>query len=114
MSIPLATTTISVLRRDVDDVDPYDTPPAASTIAAGVRAVIGSPAGAEDITGAEQETVTFRLDCDPTDLQHRDQVVDDQTGDVFDVVWSRDRTGLGLDYTQAGLRQVQGPFEETG
>lgn len=111
MSIPLATTTISVLRADIDGVDPYDPAPAASTIATGVRAVISSPSGSENIVGAEQETVTFRLDCDPTNLTHHDQVVDETSGETFDVVWARQRSGLGLDYTQAGLRQVQGPTE---
>lgn len=109
MSIPIATTTVSVLRADWDDADPYDPAPVPSTIASGVRAVISSPSGTEQVQGGQQEVVTFRLDCDPTDIQHRDQIVDDATGDVFDVVWSRDRSGLGIDYTQAGLRQVEGP-----
>lgn len=114
MTIPLATTTISVHRYNLDDVDPYDPPPTPTTVAVGVRAVISSPSGTEQVAGGQQEIVTFRLDCDPVDLQHRDQIVDDTTGDVFDVVWARDRTGLGLDYTQADLRRVAGPFEETG
>jgi hypothetical protein len=114
VSIPIATTTVSVLRADLDNVDPYDPAPTPATVASGVRAVISSPAGTEQVAGGQQEIVNFRLDCDTTDLRHRDQIVDDASGERFDVVWVHDRTGLGLDYTQAGLRQVEGPFEETG
>lgn len=110
MSIPLATTTVSVRRYNLDDVDPYDPKPTPTTVTSGVPAVISSPSGTEQVEGGQQEVVTFRLDCDPVDLQHDDQIVDDATGDVFEVVWVRNRVGFGLDYTQAELRQVNGPF----
>lgn len=107
--IPVATTTIAVLRRSVLATDdPYEVTAVPAAVAEGVRAVIGAPSGLEVLAGGSQEDVTHRLDCDTTDLRSTDQVEDEATGDTYDVVWARDRTGLGLDHTVAGLRQVTG------
>lgn len=110
MGIPIATTTISVLRRQVLATDdPYEVTAAAEVAASGVRAVIGAPSGTELVVGAAgQEDVTHRLDCDTVALESTDQVRDDVTSEVFNVVWARQRSGLGLDHTVAGLRQVSG------
>lgn len=105
--IPLPTTSISVLRVPADDLrDPYEAQPAASLVASGVRAHIGSQGGTEVRRGGAQETVTWRLDADPVDLRHGDQVLDERTGDTFTVDSARLRTGLGWDHVEAGLRQV--------
>lgn len=110
MSIPIATTTITVLRRAVLATDdPYEVTAAAEVVTSGVRAVIGAPSGTELVTGAAgQEDVTHRLDCDPVALVSTDQVRDEVSLEVFNVVWARQRTGFGLSHTVAGLRQVTG------
>jgi hypothetical protein len=105
--IAVATTTITISRATpADDQDPYDTPAAPATTATGIRAVIGSESGRLTFSGSAQETVTWRLTADPCDLRALDLVVDDQTGDTYQVQWSRARTGLGLDHTEARLQQV--------
>lgn len=108
--IPIATTTITVKRSAVDAAaDPYDAPAAPAVVATGVRAHISAPAGTETVAGtAAQEVVRFRLDCDPVDVNNRDTVVDDVTGDVYEVVWARARHGLGLDHVEAELLEVTG------
>ena len=109
MSIPLATTQISVLRVAADPArDPYDAKPAAAVIASGIRAHISTPNGREQTAGGSQEVVEFRLSCDPVDLRHTDQVQDEATGAVYEVTWARAREGLGLDHVEAGLKQVAG------
>lgn len=109
MAIPLHTTTITVLRVATDPGrDPYDALPEPAVVAAGVRAHLSSPSGRERTAGGSQEVVEFRLACDPVDLRHTDQVRDETTGLVYEVVWTRERQALGLDHTQAGLKQVTG------
>lgn len=106
MAIPLATTTITVLRSDQDGTrDAFDTLTFAE-IATAVRAVIGSESGSETNTSSSSQDVTFRLDCDVCDLRHDDRVSDEQTGDIFEVEWVWLRGGLGLDHLEASLRQV--------
>jgi len=107
MSIPLATTTITVLRSTGDPYETQTTEPVAS----GVRAVIGRPRGDETPTGGSQEVAEFRLNCDPVDLEHTDQVRDDQTSEVYEVVWAMpERSGPGgsFAHTVAGLKRVTG------
>lgn len=109
MSIPLATTTITVKRVPPDDTrDGYDAAPDPATIASGVAANIGAPSGSQNITTGDRTVVTFKLTCDTTDLQADDQVVDDNTGDTYRCIWARARQGLGLDHTTAALEQVEG------
>lgn len=116
MAIPLATTTITVLRPAVLDADsdPYDEAEAEpDEVASGVRANIAIAAGREEIAGrSEVDVVTFRLRCDPVDVSGGDVIVDDTTGETYAVIWSRDRvTGLGLDHVVADLRLVVVPAE---
>jgi len=110
--IPIATTTISVLRDTaVDDTtDPYDAADSGQpeTVASGVRAVISSPTGRERNIGGTQSQVEFSLSCDPIDLQHTDIVHDDATNLDYQVVWVTRRSGLGLEHTRAGLKMVEG------
>lgn len=109
MAIPLATTTIAVLRVEEDETrDPYDAAPDPDTVASGVRAHISSPGGSENVAGGSQEVVTFRLDCDPTDITNTDQVQDETTDALYEVVWVEQRQGLGLDHTVADLKRVTG------
>lgn len=111
--IPVATTTITVLRRPTLDgdgnvIDPYDAQPAPAVLASNVRAHISTPSGSERTAGGSETTVQWRLDCDPTDMAHTDQVRDDSTGVVYDVTWVAERRGFGLDHLVADLRRVEG------
>jgi hypothetical protein len=111
VAIPLATTTVSVLRVPADpDRDPYDPTPEPSTVATGVRATISTSSGTETVAGGSQEVVNFRMSCDqfPAKLHHKDMVVDEQSGETYNVVWTVTRNGMGLDHLQAGLQQVSG------
>jgi hypothetical protein len=110
LSIPVATTRITVLRVPADpERDPTDAQPDAEVVRSGVRAHISTSRGREVIGGAStQEVVYFRLSCDPVDIQKDDQVRDEQTDEVYEVEWARLRQGLGLDHEEAGLKQVKG------
>jgi len=103
MSIPDATTTITILRPrtplsspsaalhdpwDGDDVtgdSPGDLP--LITVAAGVRAVLGKGRfrGSSTHDGSSRMKLTVLLYCDPVDLRHEDIVVDDVAGDRWQV-----------------------------
>lgn len=107
--IPLATTTISVLRPpDADmDAEPYaGTEPAdLITAAAGVKAVIDYPSGNTQLAGGEQVVWNFQLVCDPTDLRRLDMVRDETSDMRYRVVWVQIYPG---DHVEAGLRFVEG------
>jgi hypothetical protein len=109
--IPLATTTIRVERVAPDGTrDPYDTQPAATTIAQGIRAHISTSRGDEDRGGTDRSIVHFRLACDQfaAGLLHTDRVVDEQSGEVYEIRWAVARTALGLDHFHAGMDQISG------
>ncbi|MCK9496594.1 MAG: hypothetical protein M0R75_14020 [Dehalococcoidia bacterium] len=110
----MATTTIAVLRVPADPArDPLDPKPPAAVIACGVPAHISTSRGSEEVSsGGSQEVVYFRMSCAVTDLRSTDQVRDEVTGEVYEVTWARERRGLGLDHTQAGLKQVAGVVSE--
>lgn len=96
----LSTTTITVQHPTA--AEPFE--PTGYTSGETVRGHISNPSGRE--TGG-QEDVEFRLDCEPVTLGHADRVIDAE-GAVYEVVWARQRKGLGLDHTVAGLRQIAG------
>lgn len=106
MTLPLATTTISV-QTTAASGDPYEDA-VVSAGAAHVRAHIGSPNGRERIVGGQKETLDAALDCDPCAITHLNRIVDDVTGERFEVVWIKSRQGLGLDHMEGGLRRVSG------
>jgi hypothetical protein len=125
MSIIRATTTISVLRSstssgsdDIDrELDSYGdveggvatTTQAQRVVARGVRANIGNPGGTEAILGGNQETMSYRLQCDPVDLLPTDQIKDEKSGLLYDVVTSVQRSAFaGREYTQATLSRTRG------
>lgn len=110
LGVPL-TTTIEVLRVVADPLrDPYDAAPAASVIASGIRAQISTSTGRERTVGGSQEVVEFRLTCDPVDLTNTDQVRDENTDEVYEVLWARLRPGIapGQKHVEGALRQVSG------
>lgn len=109
MAIPFATTTVSVLRLPAGaSDDPYDAQPEREAVATGVRAHISTSTGFEQTEGGSQTVADFRMTCDPTDVRRTDRILDETTGEEFDVEWSAPRVGLGLDHTFAGLQQVKG------
>lgn len=106
--IPVATTTVTV--ETTTEAEPGDGRTTA-TAATGVRAVIGSPSGAElAAPGGGTSTITHVLNADPTPelTDHTCRVIDEATGDVYEVQWVRHRRGLGLDHTRAGLIEKRG------
>lgn len=111
MSIPVATTSIRILRPAGAD-EPYETPGTPTVVATGVRAHISTSRGTENVAGGSQEIVYFRMSCDPVDLQHQDRVEDEATGLIYNVEWARLRRGLGLDHVEAGMKQVEGAISQ--
>jgi hypothetical protein len=112
MAIPFATTTIAILRlsEEAMDGESYQTE-VRSVFATGIRASISmSPQnrGEETTQGGERAKVKARLSCDPCDLRHTDQVVDLVTDDVWNVEYTQNRVGLGIDHVTAGLYRFAG------
>lgn len=105
MGLPIATTTITVARPS--DGDPTDAP-TFTPLASRHPAVIAAPSGSGNPAGGVQEVVDAQLRCDVLALAPADVVTDEVTGDTYAVVWARQRVGLGLDHTTAGLRKVTG------
>lgn len=107
--IPMHTTTVTVTRVPRDSTrDGYDPAPDPDTIETGLRAHIGSPSGSQNITTGDRTVVRFVLSTDPADIQADDTVTDDRTGEVYRVVWARNRAALGLDHVQGAIEQVGG------
>lgn len=106
--IPLATTTVTVSTAAEAEPGEGRTLTVAAT---GVRAVIGSPSGAERYApGGGTSRVTDVLNCDPCPqlADNTCVVTDEQTGVTYEVEWVRHRGGFGLDHTRAGLVQHVG------
>lgn len=103
----IETTTVTITRPLTGD--PYEIGSAVTEVATGLSAHISSPSGSEARIGGEREQVTAVLLIDPgVDLARTDRVVDDITGETYDVAWVRTRTGLGLDHVKAGLVAFKG------
>lgn len=98
----LSTTKVTILRPATGD--PYETAASETTIASGIKAHISSPSGSEQAIGGQLEQVDAVLLCESGHgILHTDLVYDDETGERWRVVWVRERQGLGLDHTKAGL-----------
>lgn len=109
--IPLPTTSISVLRVSAADGlrDAYDPRPAATTVTTGVPAHLSAPSAAEDRPGGTRQASTVTLLCDPTDLQHTDEVLDETTGQRYTVTTVLPRPDLfGLEHVTATLERTTG------
>lgn len=103
----LATTTVRV-ERPAGIGDPYE-PDEPGVVVEHVPAHISGPAGAENRVGGSQEVAAARLLVPAgTDLTRLDRIVDEATGDCWEVTWTRVRRGLGLDHRVAGLVAVEG------
>lgn len=113
VAIPLATTTITVIRREMTDMedlyDPADYPsPEWTTIVAGVRAVISPPTANPQLTAGTRLTWSASLRSDPCDLQENDHLIDANDGTEWTVLWAREFDAIGLNHMEASLRMVQG------
>jgi hypothetical protein len=107
VTLPLTTTTVTISSPEGSG-DPTDAP-VVTVVSSAVPAVIGSPSGTEAVAGGQQETVDAVLHVNPeVDLTHLFLVEDESTGELWQVVWVRERTGLGLGHRIAGLRRVKG------
>lgn len=108
MTVPLATTKITVLRA-AHAGDFYDERPNAVEVARDVAAHISSPGGNETFgTAGRGETVNQPFGCDVTDVTGEDEIVDQVTGARYQVVWVQRRAGLGLDHMVGELSQTTG------
>ncbi len=107
--IPVATTTVTVLR--VAPADEYAEPYSGAepgnrvTVARKVRAVIGRGTGREQLGGGEQSILDVDLACDPIDLRPTDLVRDDYDNTLYRVVWAHT---YPREVTEGGLRNVAG------
>jgi hypothetical protein len=119
VSIPLATTTITVLRPREEDQyeEPYSgtTTTAFGEVASGVRAVIDIPvardAGKQRAAGGEQTETEFRFSCDPCDVSRLDYIRDDTSGVTMRVTWVHHFGvigGFGASHVEGGLELVEG------
>lgn len=106
--LPVATTTVTLKDRTVTD-DPWDEAATESTAARSVPAHLSSPSGREIQRTGSQQVLDKVLTCEVVDLTHVQQVIDDSTGQPYEVVWVDQRKGLGLDHTVAGLRRAGSP-----
>ncbi len=107
MTIPFATTKITVLRNTDPDAEPYQEPAPRTEIATGIRAVLSGAAGAEIRAGGEQVRTRTRFHCDPTDVNHTDQVRDETTGILYNVLWVDYRPGP-IEFIFGDLGKVEG------
>jgi len=114
MSIPLATTTITVMgNRPQRDVDPDDDALAVPqvTLATGVRASITLPNSERRVDNID-ETDSYALRCDifPEGLTRYDTVIDESTGVSYEVRVSAlsSTTMLGLEHVKATIRKREG------
>lgn len=115
MSITLATTTVTVQREasSVATTDAWDAadeeaaPP--EVIASGLPAHLGDIAGASAGGPANEMTVKRKLLADPADIRKDDVVIDESTGEQWNVAWATNRGGLpGLEHVVGEVSRVEG------
>jgi hypothetical protein len=108
MTLPITSTNVTVYRL-VNDMSDDTATPVYQVTASAVDAVIGREGGLEKLVGGDEEDIQARGDFPfDLDISNLDRVKDEVTGDVWDVMWTMKRTGLGLDHIEVGLRKVIG------
>lgn len=105
--LPVKTHSVRVIRPDLSS-DDVSTSPATALVASGLDAVFSAPRGFSQIVGGDKEVVDANLSVDSDDVRATDIVVDEATGETYQVSWVRYRPGLNLDHTEAGVRLVIG------
>lgn len=79
------------------------------TMATGIKGTTSYYSGSESVAHGDRERVDCRLFLDTTaDIRNYDRVVDEDTGDAWEIGYSRKRRGLGLDHLLLGAYQVTG------
>lgn len=112
--IPLATTTVSVLRlpEGTGYDEPYGGPEPGSrtAVTSGLRAVIDYPSGTIQVAGGVQAIEEYRLIADPAPVDYRDLIRDEGTGRVYRITWliAYPASVAPDDHIEAGLRSVEG------
>lgn len=117
--IPLATDRITITRIAEDpNLDSYDAPHTYAPYVEHVRATIApmERGVSEMFLGGQKERIALRLTCDPVDLLYTDVVLDESSGDRYNVAWARQRVGIPpvgpkagyWDYTEAIIILTQG------
>lgn len=104
----IPTTTVAIVRPDPDQ-DPYG-PGTETTVASTIPAHIGDASGSDAQGTGDLESVSAvaLLPAGITDIGHVDVLVDERTGDRYEIAWVRNRAGLGLDHCKCGLKAVVG------
>lgn len=110
MAVPVATTTVTVLRPPVADdyAEPYADVRTAdlTVVVSGVRAVLylGRGTGRQATAGGEQTVTDLRFSCDPADVRSVDYLRD-ADGVLYRVTWCFAYPGSHI---EGGLELVEG------
>jgi len=113
VGLPLVTTTFTFLRASNIDGDSED-PLEWETMATGIPGETSYYSGAESVAAGDRERVDCRIFLDTLlDIRHYDRLVDESTGDEWEVSYARKRIGLGLDHLLIGGYQVTGTARST-
>lgn len=107
MPVLIPTTTVTVTRQ-AGTGDGWVVA-ATTTPYSALPAHVSAPSGRDSIVGGDAETVTAVAYLQPgVTIRHDDLVTDDRSGIVHEVVWVRERVGLGLGHVHVGMRAVRG------
>lgn len=107
MGLLLQTTTVTTSRppSKVDGMDPATYTTVLTAEPARLSGVSGSEARAQGTTETSDARLFLRPDAD---VRRQDRVVDDLTGETWDVAWVRVKTGLGLDHLAVAVNRTKG------
>lgn len=113
MPIPLVTTTVSVYGRrpqslNDPDAEGYDPPEDPYELrATNINASITAPAA---VANAPQQVETYAFRCDVTDINRFDVVVDESTGDTWEIQEIRESivVDYGLEHMVGTVIRVKG------
>lgn len=104
MTLPLTLTTVSILERT--GARDRSTAVTYTVVAQNVPATITNQAGVG--TPSQEQADAFLHVAIGTDVQRQHRILDEGTSQQWDVVWTIDREGLGLDMRIGGLIRVVG------
>lgn len=109
MALPLATTTVTILRAPVADdfAEPYSgiTTVGFDEVASGVPAVIYAPVGRQAVAGGEQTVTDLQFVCDLADVRSADRLKDEATNTTYKITWCVVYAG---EHIEGGLELVEG------
>ena len=104
--IAVATTTVTV--RTITEDEPGEGRTVTST-ARHVRAHFSAVSGSESTSpGGGQSTLSGTALLDPCTVAHTDQLVDENTGEVWEVQATRLNRGVGLDHVRCEVKRIEG------